>query len=93
FFCRYRPLPEAVFEAPSREHPLIQTRLADDEERSPLDSLLNDPRVEVHDALAAELLAAASLGDTIGRAEDLAGRIPALGQGTRQEIGLAEVAG
>ncbi|MFI5184053.1 MAG: tRNA-dihydrouridine synthase family protein, partial [Vicinamibacteria bacterium] len=35
FFCRYRPLPEAVFEAPSREHPLIQTRLADDEERSP----------------------------------------------------------
>jgi len=93
FFCRYRALPEAVFGARSREHPLIQTRLPDDEERSPLDALLSDPRVEVHDAFAGELLAAASLGDTVGRALDLAGRLPAADTATREEISLAEVAG
>jgi tRNA-dihydrouridine synthase 3 len=93
FFCRYRALPEAVFEARSREHPLIQTRLPDDEGRSPLDALLSDPRVEVHDAFAGELLAAASLGDTVGRALDLAGRLPAADTAAREEISLAEVAG
>jgi tRNA-dihydrouridine synthase 3 len=93
FFCRYRPLPEAIFEAPSREHPLIQTRLADDEERSPLESLLSDPRVEVHDRFAAELLSAASSSDTIARAQDLAGKLPPPAAESRPELGLAEVAG
>ncbi len=93
FFCRYRPLPEGIFEAQSREHPLIQTRLADDEERSPVESLLIDPRAEVHEAFAAELLAAASLDDTIARAEDLARSLPAAPAGSRAEMGLAEVAG
>ena len=27
FFCRYRPLPETVYGAMAREHPLLQTRL------------------------------------------------------------------
>ena len=55
FFCRYRPLPEAEFEARSREHPLIQTRFDDADELPLLEQVLRDPRPELHERIAALL--------------------------------------
>lgn len=52
FFSRYRPLPEARFGAMAREHPLIQTRLSPDDNLEPLETLLRDPRPEVHTRLS-----------------------------------------
>ncbi|MCA8941653.1 MAG: tRNA-dihydrouridine synthase [Planctomycetes bacterium] len=52
FFCRYRPLPVEPFEVRSREHPLLQTRFPRTESDDPLDRLLEDPREEVHLAIA-----------------------------------------
>lgn len=56
FFCRYRPLSAARFVESSRQHPLMQTRFADDELDLPvLERLLRDARPEVHARLAAIL--------------------------------------
>ena len=53
FFCRYRPLSGERWEAASRQHPLIQTRMPDDEVDLPvLEQLLRDARPEVHQRLA-----------------------------------------
>ncbi|MBL9077382.1 MAG: tRNA-dihydrouridine synthase family protein [Planctomycetes bacterium] len=77
FFCRYRPLPAERWQEASRQHPLMQTRFADDEtDLSVLERLLRDPREELHAALAGELWAAADAADAQQRALDLAGRLP-----------------
>lgn len=55
FFCRYRPLPSASFEAQSREHPLLQTRLPRTTSDDPLERLLEDARDEVHAKIAETL--------------------------------------
>ena len=93
FFCRYRPLPEVPFEAQSRDHPLIQTRLDTAPCHSPLESLLSDPRSDIHEALAAELLSSATFDETVERAEGLAASLPPLLREDREEIETAEVAG
>jgi tRNA-dihydrouridine synthase 3 len=94
FFCRYRPLPEVPFEARSREHPLIQTRLDNLPGLSPLESLLNDPRSEIHEALAGGLLASSTSEEAAARAHEIAGSLtPLLPQADREEIEAAEVAG
>ncbi|MFI5184165.1 MAG: tRNA-dihydrouridine synthase family protein [Vicinamibacteria bacterium] len=93
FLCRYRPLPEVPFQARSREHPLIQTRLDDAPDLSPLESLLSDPRPAIHEALAAQLLSASTLEEARARAGDLAAGMPPLSGEDREEVEAVEVAG
>ena len=53
FFCRYRPLPAAQYREMSRQHPLMQTRLPDIGEVTPLEAVLRDARETTHQKLAA----------------------------------------
>lgn len=76
FFSRYRPLPEERWGAAAREHPLIQTRFADGDDVPPLEALLRDPRPEVHQRLAEELLASSAGDDALERARRLAADLP-----------------
>jgi tRNA-dihydrouridine synthase 3 len=76
FFCRYRPLPEALWHARSREHPLMQTRMPDDADLPLLEQLLRDPREDVHARLADELWAAADEGDAVARFLRVAAEMP-----------------
>jgi tRNA-dihydrouridine synthase 3 len=77
FFCRYRPLSGARWEAASREHPLLQTRFADDEPDLPLlEKLLRDARPEVHTRLATLLWESADVGEAEARALALAAEMP-----------------
>jgi tRNA-dihydrouridine synthase 3 len=81
FFWRYRPLPEAEYGEQAREHPLMQTRRAEEDDLPLLEQVLRDPREDVHLRLAelmwvAESDAAAAAGvEEIGAAlpPDLAG--------------------
>ena len=78
FFCRYRPLPETVYGAMAREHPLLQTRLgvvesaaiaaAEAKDLSPLDRLLRVELEECHARLSEALWDADS---DVGRAVEL----------------------
>jgi tRNA-dihydrouridine synthase 3 len=72
FFCRYRPLPAETFREQSRRHPLLQTRLPDDEELPLLERLLRDPREDVHAQLAQALWDSADDEDLVARATALA---------------------
>ncbi len=65
FFCRYRPLPAAQYRDQSKQHPLMQTRMPDLGEVSPLEAVLRDPRETVHAKLAASFWASASDEDAI----------------------------
>lgn len=77
FFCRYRPLSAQRFVDASREHPLMQTRSADDEEGLPvLEMLLRDARPEVHLRLANLLWEAADVAEAEVRALALAAEMP-----------------
>jgi tRNA-dihydrouridine synthase 3 len=76
FFCRYRPLPVEHWREPSRRHPLLQTRLPDDEELPVLERLLRDPREEVHAQLAQALWDSSDNADLVARATALALAVP-----------------
>lgn len=77
FFCRYRPLSSEHWQEASREHPLIQTRMPDDEgELSLLERLLRDPRKELHVRFADILWDAADLDDLTVKATALAEDMP-----------------
>jgi len=76
FFCRYRPLPEERFLEASRAHPLLQTRLPEDPDLSPLEALLRDPREPVHQSLAEAVAGAASLDEARERALRCSADIP-----------------
>jgi tRNA-dihydrouridine synthase 3 len=77
FFCRYRPLSGDRWEAASREHPLIQTRMPDDEPDLPLlERLLRDPRPDVHQRLADLLWESADVDEAERRALQLAAEMP-----------------
>ncbi|MEM7199529.1 MAG: tRNA-dihydrouridine synthase family protein [Planctomycetota bacterium] len=80
FFCRYRPLPEAEWRERAKEHPLLQTRIPDEEGLPLLERVLRDPRPEVHQRLADELWACD--GD-----EDAVARFEAVGQESPPEAG------
>jgi tRNA-dihydrouridine synthase 3 len=93
FFHRYRPLPEAQFLEASRAHPLLQTRLALDQDLPPLERLLRDPREDVHARLAEELEASAAGDEARDRAERLAAGLPSADGAAAAEIPVGVVAG
>ena len=76
FFCRYRPLSGERWMAASREHPLIQTRMPDDEELPVLEQVLRDPRKELHERLADVLWSAADVDEAEQLALRLAEEMP-----------------
>ncbi|HEX5051637.1 MAG TPA: tRNA-dihydrouridine synthase family protein [Planctomycetota bacterium] len=77
FFCRYRPLSGERWQAASREHPLLQTRFADDEPDLPvLERLLRDARPELHQRLATLLWEAPDPAEAEARALALAVEMP-----------------
>lgn len=88
FFCRYRPLPEAQFAAAAREHPLMQTRAADAESLSPLETLLRDGRETTHAAIADALWESADGDAACARLRDLAVTIAPTAE-TSSEIATA----
>jgi tRNA-dihydrouridine synthase 3 len=94
FFCRYRPFPEAAYADEAREHPLLQTRHPDREEVSPLESLLRDPRPQLHEALARTLVSTASREDALDQALRLPSQLgPEAEAVSGQDPSYAEVAG
>lgn len=77
WFSRYRPLSGERWMAAAKQHPLLQTRMPDDETGLPLlERLLRDPRAEVHQALAEALWAAADADDAESRALAVATALP-----------------
>ncbi|MCB9879074.1 MAG: tRNA-dihydrouridine synthase family protein [Planctomycetes bacterium] len=77
FFCRYRPLSGERWEAAAKQHPLLQTRFADDEaDLSVLEQLLRDPRPELHQRLALLLWESADVAEAEQRALQLAQEMP-----------------
>jgi tRNA-dihydrouridine synthase 3 len=88
FFCRYRALPQAQWEAASRRHPLIQTRMPAAEGLPVLEQLLRDPRDEVHAAIANELWDAADDGDACERLLRVAAATPPVA-GEAAEVAVA----
>jgi tRNA-dihydrouridine synthase 3 len=76
FFCRYRPLPEALWGERARAHPLLQTRIEDAADLPVLEALLRDPREMVHERLAALLWESADDAEAMARAEALATELP-----------------
>lgn len=89
FFCRYRPLPAAKWQEASRRHPLLQTRMADDEPDLPvLERLLRDARPELHGRLATLLWEASDAADAEARALQLAAEMPPVA-GEADEVATA----
>jgi tRNA-dihydrouridine synthase 3 len=88
FFCRYRPLPEAACREQSRQHPLMQTRMPDQEDLPPLEALLRDPREAVHEKLAAAFWDAQSDADAIERCLRIAAEDPPQ-RGSMSEVATA----
>lgn len=77
WFSRYRPLSDERWILAAKQHPLLQTRMPDDETDLPLlERLLRDPRAEVHQALAEALWAATDGDDAEGRALAVAAALP-----------------
>lgn len=75
-FCRYRPFPEAEWRDRSREHPLLQTRDADDQELPDLEQVLRCPDPEIHKRIAAIVYDAESDGEACDRLASLVGELP-----------------
>jgi tRNA-dihydrouridine synthase 3 len=92
FFARYRPLPQARYEDVSREHPLMQTRLAGEHApepaSSPVDALLRDPREEIHARIAETAWSAADAADLGARLVELAIELPPV-EGEAGEVATA----
>jgi tRNA-dihydrouridine synthase 3 len=77
WFCRYRPLSAQRWVDAARVHPLLQTRMPDDEgDLSVLERLLRDPRPEVHTRLADVLWAAPDAAVAEERALAIAVELP-----------------
>jgi tRNA-dihydrouridine synthase 3 len=67
FFWRYRPLPESQWMERAMEYPLMQTRMEQEADLPPLESLLRDPRGEVHKRLADALWDSEDDADAVQR--------------------------
>ena len=76
FFCRYRPLPAARYREQAKGHPLLQTRLPDQDEVPLLEQLLRDPREPVHALMAAALWDAPDDQDALVRLLAIAAQHP-----------------
>jgi tRNA-dihydrouridine synthase 3 len=93
FFCRYLPLPEEEYAERSLAHPLLQTRLQAKPAASALERLLADARPELHQRLAAELLASGSRDEALERALRLAAEPISADVGPELVVAASEVAG
>jgi tRNA-dihydrouridine synthase 3 len=93
FFCRYRPLPEELFGASSREHPLIQTRVSPSPDPSPLEALLRDSRKDVHLLIAQELVESATEEEAMARVLLVQMQAPASGAGEELTVAAEQVSG
>ena len=94
FFCRYRPLPEALFGASSREHPLIQTRVSPSPDPTPLEALLRESRKDLHVLIAQELVASASEEEALVRALRVVAEAPsASDEGGELTVAADQVSG
>jgi tRNA-dihydrouridine synthase 3 len=93
FFCRYVPLPEEPYRELSRTHPLLQSRLQAPAAASPLERLLGDARPELHQRLAAELVASATRDEALERAERLALEPAEALAGPELQVPASEIAG
>ena len=83
FFWRYRPLPESQWAERAMEYPLMQTRMEQEADLPPLESLLRDPRDEVHKRLADALWDSEDDADAVQRFLDVATEFPpAAGNGS-----------
>jgi tRNA-dihydrouridine synthase 3 len=93
FFCRYRPFPEADFAAASEEHPLLQTRQADDGELSPMERLLRHPAGDFHQTLARLLDQSRSFDEASDGLVTLSASLPETPEDLAELTSLREVAG
>jgi tRNA-dihydrouridine synthase 3 len=93
FFCRYVPLPEEPYRELSRAHPLLQSRLQAPPASSPLERLLGDARPELHQRLAAELVASGTRDEGLERAQRLAAEPVEPTSGPELEVAASEIAG
>jgi len=76
FLSRYRPLPEEKWGESSREHPLIQTRVADEDDITILEAVLRDPRAEMHERIAGVLWDSASVDAAVAGLMEVAAAFP-----------------
>jgi tRNA-dihydrouridine synthase 3 len=82
WFCRYRPLSAQRWVEASRQHPLLQTRMPDDEtDLSVLELLLRDARPELHEKLALLLWESPDAAVAEERALALAAEMPPVAGG------------
>lgn len=84
FFWRYRPLPESEFGEDSRQHPLMQTRYAGDADLPLLESVLRDPREEMHVRLADALWDADTDAAAVASFEAIGAEMPPMTEGGRE---------
>lgn len=90
WFCRYRPLSAQRWVDAAQVHPLMQTRMPDDEQDLPLlEKLLRDPRPEVHTRLATLLWEEVDVAAAEARALALAAEVPPV-QGDAGEMMTAQ---
>ncbi|MHC4514162.1 MAG: tRNA-dihydrouridine synthase family protein [Planctomycetota bacterium] len=76
FFWRYRPFPESGWAERARQYPLIQTRLEREPDLPALESVLRDPRQEVHQRLADALWESADDAEAAQRFLEVAVEFP-----------------
>jgi tRNA-dihydrouridine synthase 3 len=93
FFCRYVPTPEEQYGEAARDHPLLQSRLQPPPPCSALERLLADTRPDVHQRIAAELLASVSRDEAQERALRLAAELTADDGSADLRIAADEIAG
>lgn len=89
FFCRYRPLPENRYGEQSRQHALIQTRIAEDEGLPILEALLRDPGDELHHLLADALWDSDGAEDAVARFHTIAEANPPVA-GQAPDVAVAQ---
>ncbi|MBI5851157.1 MAG: tRNA-dihydrouridine synthase family protein [Planctomycetes bacterium] len=89
FFCRWRPMPEAMFEERAKSYPLMQTRVDTDGELPPLERILRDPREDVHRSIAGIFWEASDAAAACAALESLAEATPAPIDGEAGEIAVA----
>ena len=89
FFCRWRPMPESIFEERARKYPLLQSRVDTDGELPPLERILRDTRAEVHQRLAGIFWDSPDVAAIQRALEQLAVELPPLVDAEAGEIEVA----
>ena len=89
FFCRWRPMPEAIFMERAKSYPLMQTRVDADGELPPLERILRDPREDVHRSIAGIFWEAPDPAAACAALESLAEATQAPVDGEAGEVAVA----